>query len=276
MRLYGSLFRVVKRSGDNGGSGYQVTAAARMLEILDVMAAHGVPMTLAEIARASGVPRPTTYRLLRTLQDKAWVNHDGVGYRLGFKCFELGAAAGSGHEVRTQALPHLVELRDRLRVTVQVAKLEDWRVIYLERVLARDTPSFIQSRAGAILPAHCTGVGKVLLAHRNLEDVATWADREGLPGFTSRTITAVPALLAELYAIRERGYATEEGERHEDARCIAAPIHNQSGDVVAALSASGHRSRMPEPLLGSGMASEVVASAKHISSLLSEMPLRRG
>ncbi len=251
---------------------YQVTAAARGLDVLDAIAAEARPMTLAEIALAVGLPRATVYRLMRTLQERNWVEREGNDYRLGFKCFQLGAAAAAGLEVRTHSLPFLVELRDRIGVTVQIAKLENWKVVYLERVLTQDAPPIMHSRAGSILPAHCTGLGKVLLAYRNLEDVAAWARREGLPRLTALTITEVPALLAALYEVRERGYAVEEGERQAEIQCIAAPVRDYTGEVVAAISAAGPTRLMPAPLVGSDMAREIVACAAQISRVLGHLP----
>lgn len=252
---------------------YVVVAAARGLEILDAMSATPEPLTLAEIVSRVGLPRPTVYRLVRTLQASGWVDRDDNRYRLGFKCFQLGAAAGGALEVRTVALPFLVRLRDRLGVSVQVAKLESWRVVYLERVLASGgMPPIMLSRAGAILPAHCTALGKVLLAHRSLEVVAKWASRTTLPRLTENTITDVATLLASLYEIRNRGYAIEEGERQTEVGCIAAPVRDYSGEVIAAMSASGLREQMPAQPIGSEMAQLVVETASDISKELGYVP----
>jgi DNA-binding IclR family transcriptional regulator len=222
-------------------------------------------MTVSDVALACGLPRPTVFRLLATLQERNWIYKEGTHYRLGFKCFQLGATTGAGLEIRTHALPHLVKLRDETNLNVQIAKLEDWRVVYLERVLAHDLPRKTPSRAGAILPAHCTGLGKALLAARNMEGVAAWAAREGLEQFTPTTITAIPRLMAELFTIRARGYSTEQGEREVGISCIAAPVVDLTGETVAALSVSGTADRMPEPLEGSTLAVRVVATARDVS-----------
>ena len=251
---------------------YTVVAAARALDILDTIAASPEPLTLTEIALRVGLPRPTAHRLVRTLQSSHWLEREGNYYKIGFKGFQLGAAAGASLEVRTVSLPFLVELRDLLQVNVQVAKLVNWQVVYLERVLSQQSPSLLQARAGAILPAHCTGLGKVLLAHRNLEDVAKWATREGLAKVTANTITDVGNLLEVLYEIRSRGYGMEDGERQPEVACIAAPIRDFSGNVVAAISATGLREQMPNPLEGSDMAREIVKTAGQISVALGYSP----
>lgn len=252
------------------GRRYEVTAAARALDVLEALSQGGRAMTVSEVATLANLPRPTVFRLLATLQDRNWVYKDGVHYRLGFKCFQLGATAGAGLEIRTQALPHLVALRDATDLNVQIAKLEDWRVVYLERVLARHPAADMPSRAGAILPAHCTALGKVLLASKNLESVASWIQREGLARFTEQTIATGPELLAELLRIRSQGYSIERGEREAHIRCIAASIRDASGEVVAALSVAGTADRMPHVLLGSELSERVVGTARAISDALSQ------
>ena len=247
---------------------YLVTAAARGLDVLEIMARNGKPMTAVEVASALGMPRTTAFRLLSTLQEKNWIYKERFTYSLGFKCFQLGATTGVGLEIRTHALPVLVSLRDKSNLNTQIAKLEDWNVVYLERVLGNKLSVNTPSRAGAILPAHCTALGKALLAYKDLEQVTKWARENPLEKMTERTITSVPALIADVLETRARGYAVEFGEREEHIRCIAAPITDFSGNVVAAVSVSGTPDRMPEGLIGSELSESVCATAEQISLAL--------
>lgn len=254
---------------------YTVTAAARGLDVLEIMARNGKPMTAVEVASALGLPRATVFRLLSTLQEKNWIYKERFTYSLGFKCFQLGATTGVGLEIRTHALPFLVSLRDKTELNTQIAKLEDWNVVYLERVLGRKLPVSTPSRAGAILPAHCTALGKSLLAYRDLEQVTRWASSTTLERLTEKTIVSVPTLIAEILEVRARGYAIEEGEREEQISCISAPVTDFSGKVVAAVSVSGTQDRMPEPLTGSELSSQVVQTAEQISLALGSPNHRR-
>ena len=247
------------------GSRYTVASAARGLDVLEAMAKHGKPMGASEIAAAVNLPRPTAFRILATLQERDWVYKEGLTYGLGFKCFNLGANSGAGLEIRTQAIPFLVELRDKTSLNSQIAKLENWKVVYLERILARNLRVNTPSRAGSILPAHCTALGKTLLSAKDMEQVADWASKHGLERFTDSTICKVPNLMAEISRIRERGYAVEEGEREPEISCIAAPIRDFSGKIIAALSISGTRDRFPQGLYDSDFSRLVVASAAKIS-----------
>jgi IclR family KDG regulon transcriptional repressor len=247
---------------------YLVTSAARGLDVLEIMARNGKPMTAVEVASALDLPRTTAFRLLSTLQEKNWVYKERFTYSLGFKCFQLGATTGVGLEIRTHALPFLVSLRDKSNLNTQIAKLEDWNVVYLERVLGNKLSVNTPSRAGAILPAHCTALGKVLLAYKDLEQLTKWAQEKPLERLTEKTITAVPLLIAEILETRSRGYAVEYGEREDHIRCIGAPVTDFSGNVVAAVSVSGTPDRLPEILVGSSLAEQVCTTAEQISLAL--------
>jgi DNA-binding IclR family transcriptional regulator len=123
----------------------------------------------------------------------------------------------------------------------------------------------MRSRAGAILPAYCTALGKTLLAFRPKAQVESWIATQKFPALTPKTITSGKRLLKELAAIRERGYGVDEEEREKGVTCIAAPICNHTGDVVAAISVAGPTERMPHDLVGSTVAEAVVAAAHAIS-----------
>ena len=124
---------------------------------------------------------------------------------------------------------------------------------------------FMRSRAGAILPAYCTGLGKTLLAFRPEAEVAAWAATQTFTALTPRTITSASRLLKELRVIRERGYGLDEEEREKGVCCIAAPVRNHTGDVIAAISVAGPTHRMPRALVGSKVSAAVVAGARAIS-----------
>ena len=248
-----------------GGTRYRVEAAARALALLDAFA-DGLPeQTLTELAAATDIPRPTVLRLLRTMEERGYVERRGSAYALGSKLFALGNIAGADFDLRTMARPHLVALRDDTGETVQIASLDDWQVIYLERVLSEQPVAYMKSRAGAVLPAYCTGLGKVLLASRPIEDVETWSRHQHFEPLTPSTITTPEELLAELAAIRARGYAVDRQERELGVTCVAAPVYDHRGAVVAALSTAGPVERMPRELTGSETAKRVVAAALALS-----------
>ena len=244
---------------------YTVDAAAKALELLSVFSFREPRLSLADLANRTGIPRATAFRLLSTLEQSGFLVKVHGAYQLGIKCFVLGNIVAGGLDLRETAHPHLVALRDETRETTQIAILDHWQVVYLERMLSPLPVGLMRSRAGAILPAYCTALGKTLLAFRPVPEVAAWAASQKFTALTPHTITSAARLMKELRTILTRGYGLDEEEREKGVCCIAAPVRNHTGDVVAAISVAGPTHRMPRALAGSSMAAAVVAAARAIS-----------
>jgi DNA-binding IclR family transcriptional regulator len=166
-------------------------------------------------------------------------------------------------------------LRDATRETTQIAILDHWQVVYLERVPSPQPVGFMRARVGAILPAYCTGLGKTLLAFEPEADVAAWMSTQTFKALTPHTITSATRLLKQLRVIRQRGYGLDEQEREVGVRCVAAPVRDHEGRVVAAISAAGPAARMPRALIDSETAPAVVAAANAISADLGARSFRQ-
>ena len=248
-----------------GAGRYTVDAAAKALELLATFSFNERRLSLGELAARTGIPRATAFRLLSTLEGAGFLVKENGDYRLGIKCFVLGNVAAANLDLRQVAFPHLSALRDLTGETTHIAILDNWQVVYLERLPSPKPVGFMRSRPGAILPAYCTGLGKVLLAHRDEADVAAWAAAQTFKAWTLHTITSRKRLVDELRATRARGYAIDEQEHELGVRCIAAPVRNHQGEVVAAISVAGPTERMPRVLVGSNTAKAVVAAAQEIS-----------
>jgi len=244
---------------------YTVDAAAKALELLNVFSFNERKLSLNNLAARTGIPKATAFRLLSTLEQSGFVAKVGAEYHLGIKCLVLGNVVAADLDVREKAHPHLVQLRDLTRETTHVAMLHQWHVVYLDRVPSPQPVGFMQSRAGAILPAHCTALGKTLLAYLPEAEVAGWASTAKFEALTPYTRTSPAELLDELRLVRQRGYALDEQEHEIGVRCIAAPIRNHRGEVVAAISVAGPEYRMPEDVVDSPMLAQVCASARAIS-----------
>jgi IclR family transcriptional regulator, acetate operon repressor len=255
----------MKRKQVVSAARYTVDAAAKALELLSVFSFREPRLSLAELAARTGIPRATAFRLLSTLEQSGFLDKVHGAFQPGIKCFVLGNIVAGGLDLRETARPHLVALREATRETTQIAILDHWQVVYLERMLSSLSVGYMRSRAGAILPAYCTGLGKTLLAFRPEAEVRAWAATQKFAALTPRTITSAKRLLKDLTGIRERGYGLDEEEREKGVTCIAAPIFNHTGDVVAAISVAGPTERMPHALVGSDVAAAVVAAARAIS-----------
>jgi DNA-binding IclR family transcriptional regulator len=257
--------KMTRRQPMPSAARYTVDAAAKALELLSVFSFREPRLSLADLAKRTGIPRATAFRLLSTLEQSGFLAKEHGAYQLGIKCFVLGNIVAGGLDLRETAHPHLVALRDATRETTQIAILDHWQVVYLERMLSPLPVGFMRARSGAILPAYCTALGKTLLAFRPEGEVAEWAATQRFTALTPRTITTARRLLKDLSVIRQRGYGLDEEEREKGVCCVAAPVRNHTGDVVAAVSAAGPVHRMPRELAGSTVASAVLSAAAAIS-----------
>jgi DNA-binding IclR family transcriptional regulator len=198
---------------------------------------------VSELARRAQLSKSTAFRVLGMLERNGVVERVGTNYRLGARLHELGwAVYAPGHErIRDLLIPFLTDLYELTRETVHLATLHGTEVVYLAKLYGhRPVPS--PSRIGGRLPAHCTAVGKALLAYD--PDAAAAALCVPLRRFTAHTITDPVMLAAELDTIRREGIAFDNEESQLGLNCVAAPVISPRGGVVAALSISGPRGRI--------------------------------
>jgi DNA-binding IclR family transcriptional regulator len=195
---------------------------------------------LGDLAERLGTHKSTVLRILQTLESRGFVRRvDSGAYRLGVRVLELGAAALEELDLAGAARDGLEKIAGVTGETVHLAILDRGRVVYLDKVESIH-PVRMYSRVGATAAAHCTGVGKVLLAHTPVD---SWPELE-LHRFTENTIVDLDALREEAEGIRARGWGVDEREHEDSIRCIAAPVFDVQGRAVAAVSVSVPASRM--------------------------------
>jgi DNA-binding IclR family transcriptional regulator len=220
---------------------------------------------VSELARRTGLSKSTAYRVLGMLERNAMVERIGTNYRLGSRLHELGLAVyPPGHEqVRHQLMPFVTELFEATHQTVHLAMLHGTDVVYLAKLYGHRN-AVAPSRIGGRLPAHCTAVGKVLLAY----DPAAVERFTNIPltALTARSITDRNELARALDRVRREGVATEREESRPGLGCVAAPVFGRSGLPIAALSVSVPLSADLRPLTHS--LRRVCASASRTMSLL--------
>lgn len=221
---------------------------ARGLSLLSAFNEDRGEMTLAELARATDLPKPTVLRLLGTLEEFGFVSrHTGL-YRVGYRCLMLGSLYELDSDLRRRALPTMRSLMETVGELVQLGVMRGSRVLYLERVQPRRsvTVAPVFTRPGSSREAHCTALGKAMLTHGVEGGIHHYLDTVELVPCTEATITSREDLLADLEVVRGRGYATDDGECDPEVSCVAAPIFGERDQVVAALSISAPRYRLPE------------------------------
>jgi IclR family acetate operon transcriptional repressor len=182
------------------------------------------------------------HRLLAELTGWDVVERTPTGIRLGMRLFELGQLVPRQRGLLEAAAPFLADLFEATHETVHLAVPDGAEVVYVQKLDGRRGPK-VSSRVGGRMPAHCTGVGKALLAFGTAERLETVLDA-GLSRLTPRTIIAPGLLLAELAAIRERGVALEREESSVGITCVAAPVFDADGTAIAAISITGWINRL--------------------------------
>lgn len=188
------------------------------------------------MANTLQAPKSTTSELMASLADQRLLSRTVKGrYRLGWRLFELSQTLLDTTEFRVEARRVMEELVRCWGETVHLAVLDDVQAVYIEKLQPTPAVKILISRTGARLPAHCSGVGKVLLAHSEWEHVAALFEDQGLPALIANTIDTLDALAGELERVRERGYAYDDEETMVGLRCVAAPVYDCGGKVVAAV-----------------------------------------
>ncbi len=248
---------------------YSIRVLDRTFGMLALLS-DGKPRTLQELSREIHLSPSTTFRQLASLAFYRYVERDGKTgqYRLGIACLELARAYYEADDLRRIALPDLERLRDETRETVHLAILDQMEIVYIEKLQGLHAIGLMGSRVGGRSPAYCTGVGKVLLAHQPPRIVKHYFLRRKLQRYTPNTITTFKALTAELESIRCQGYAFDRGEHETQVHCVAAPIFDMSGEVIAALSISGPADRMEPIERNRKMIENAREAASHISTRL--------
>lgn len=193
-------------------------------------------LTLAEIARHSGLPKSTAHRVLAMLVEVGAIEQVADGYQVGLRMFSLGVLPPEA-ALREAALPHLEELHRVTGQTLHLAILRGADVVYLEKLPPRGSGFVTPSVIGDRMPATCTGVGKALLAFAAEETVAD-ALTGPLRRRTARSLVSPEQARRELEVIRQRGYAFDHGEAADGLACVAAPVlaAGAGGHAVAAIS----------------------------------------
>jgi len=208
-------------------------------EVLELFTREHPEWGVSEVAKALAIPKSSAHALLATLAQIGFLKRTREGrYRLGWRILALSQVLLSTSSWREEARRAMEELVARFGETTHLAVLECGRVVYVEKLEGTRAVRVVNTGVGVELPAHCSAVGKVLLAFRPWEEVERIMAERGMPAFTPNTITTLDELKTELQAVRERGYAYDIEEVVPELCCVAAPIRDHTGEVVAALSLS--------------------------------------
>lgn len=194
---------------------------------------------VSEVAKTLGLPKSTTSEIMASLASQCLLSRTDEGrYRLGWRLFHLSQVLLDNTDFCIEARKVMRELVERWGETSHLAVLDEGQVLYVEKLQGTPAVQILLSHVGGRLPAHCSGIGKVLLAHQECPEVMALVEQQGLQPFTPHTITSLDRLAEELEEVRKQGYAYDHEEVVLGLCCVAAPIYDLKGHVLAAISLS--------------------------------------
>jgi IclR family acetate operon transcriptional repressor len=224
--------------------------------------------TLSELAADTDQSPATTYRILVTLEARGLVEFDAGPqlWHIGPRAFLIGARFLRRTSLVERARPVLRQLMERTGETANLGIARDGHVLFVSQV---ETHASIRAffPPGTLSPMHASGIGKALLAQMPPDARARALSAGGLERFTAHTLTDVEAIETDMVRTRQRGYAIDDEEKTEGMRCIAAPVHDLHGEVVAGISVSGPASRVSEAEIPR-LAAAVTEAAASLSAAL--------
>jgi DNA-binding IclR family transcriptional regulator len=253
-----------RRAANDTGGGVQ--SVDRALTVLEILARDG-SARVSDVAAEVGVHKSTAFRLLSSLEGHELVeqDHERGKYQLSFGVLRLASAIPTRLDLGRQAQVVVDRLAERLGETINVAVVREYDAVNVQQAFGSAAVA-TQNWVGRLTPLHATASGKVLLAYMSSEQRNAILDHD-LEAFTEHTITSRAALLDELDSIRELGFATAHDEFELGLNAAAVPVRDHTGDVVAAMSASGPAYRLDKESIGA-RTEELKAAGDEISRRL--------
>jgi IclR family KDG regulon transcriptional repressor len=255
---------------------------AKTFRVIEVVAQHPKGILLGELSRkCAGQPKATIFRILHTLKELGYVQQDdrSTAYRLTHRVQFLGRSE-LRETLKRVARPYLERLRAQFEQTVALAVLDGDQLLYIE-ILDGLRSIRMNATVNTYAPLHCTSLGKAILSRLPAEERARILGRRPLAKLRPNTITSVAHLERHLGDVRSQGYAIDDDETEESARCVGAAICDHQGKPVAAVSISGPLSFLPPERIPE-LAREIKKACRSISELIgaqdqgSEVSVSRG
>jgi IclR family KDG regulon transcriptional repressor len=245
----------------------QLSSVSTAIRLLKVFSEDEVDIGISALAKRLGIAKSTAHRLATTLVSEGLLeqDRDNGKYRLGVGLFRLGALVRRRMEVSNEARPYLYALRETINESVHLAILDGTEVMYVYHL---ESTHALRARSdlGVRKPAHNTAEGQAILAFQP-QDVIDRVIAGGLTAQTPKTVTSPERFLKALALVRQRGCAIEDEESEIGMVCIAAPIRDDSGAVVAAVGIAGPVARLSKKAV-TGVIPHVIATADQVSARL--------
>ena len=231
-------------TSETGKTAGSIQVIERMMSLLDALADSPEPASLKQLSMATELHPSTAHRILAAMSAARFVERQDAGtYRLGIRLLELGNIVKSRINLREVALPYMQTLHEQIGEAINLGTRHDDEIVYLERTSSGRSLLRVVYLVGGRAPLHLTSLGKLFLAADGPAKVRDYAKRTGLPGKTEHSLTTLAALEKELDKVRRHDIAYDDEEAEVGLKCVAAPIRDEEGHIVAALSVSAPADR---------------------------------
>ncbi len=243
-----------------------VQSIERAFSILEQLSGHPQGMQITKLAEETGLSKSTVHRLLSTLIELKYVKQDTdtERYSIGYRALYLSRNLLNTSSLISNTKPFLQKLVDKINETIHLCVEENEEIVYIDKIESNQTIR-MSSRIGSRAPMYCTGVGKIILSGKTEEEFFDIVNRINFIKKTPNTILNSSDLFEEIKQIRRQGYALDDIENEEGIRCIAVPIYDFSGKIVASFSVSGPSSRITHEKIQHGLAEQLISTSKDIS-----------
>ena len=243
----------------------------RGLLILEAVGKSPQPVSLGQLTAMLGIDRSSAFRLANTLKRRGYLANPSAGrdYLLGPSVWRLSRQYDWSKMLVRVANEPLKALAAETNETAHLAVREGNRALFIDHVTSSHVIS-ISGQTGELVPLYCTSHGKALLSDFEERDLMDLFGAKPLKAYTSHTSASIRALAAQCKGIRERGFATDESEYLEGVRCLAAPIRDRDGAVIASIGISAPAARFPKERERE-LAPRVVAIAAQIGEMVGNL-----
>ena len=244
----------------------------KTLRIIETLARAPEPLRLSQVAEGVDMPLSTVLRMLTTLIDCGYAYQEDSEmkrYGLTMRFTLIGQMVADHFSIRNVAHAYLQKLSQQCGESCCLAIEDNQRVRYLDVVEASKSLITIRQRVGGSAPMHCTGSGKLFLSRYPEAELAEFIQKHGLASLTSHTLTTAEELRYDMETVRKNGYAVDDEECEIGVRCLAAPVYDSIGQMIATVSVSGPISRMNRRRLDVELAPLICATAQAITNVVS-------
>lgn len=244
-----------------------MTSLARGLAVVRAFSDSRKPQTIAQISQKTGIPRAAVRRCLYTLQQLGYVDAELNNFSLRPKVLTLGYSYLSSTPLTVSSQPYLNNISRELGESSSLAVLDEGEVLYVARSAASRVMS-VALNTGSRLPAYCTSLGRVMLAHLPPDQLDAYFARVKLRAMTEHTVVSHKRLREILAGVRRDGYAVIDEELELGLRSIAVPVRGASGQIVAALNVGAQAARVSADRMRQEFLPVLLRGAQELSVLL--------